>query len=373
MRLVVRMKFSQLAFIVTDDCNYNCFYCPQKKENIYMKQSTLEKAVEFFYPFLDEEAYIVFYGGEPLLAFDNIKYTVSLLREKSRQEEKKIKYSITTNGSLVTKEVLHFLNENGFNMVLSFDGLAQDMRNPGSFTPTRDLIGHIQNKSYPNIEFSTHSVFSPESVHKLSASLQYIIECGVTELTYALTWDIPWDDTVLQVFEKELTYLRDFLVSYFKVKGMIPVTNFRQEEPLKKSHQVYACAAGIKHMAITPEENLWGCYLFHDYFKNREENPDFYTYYFGKLDTFLEHHETVYLCSILNYTILRQEFFFTENQNCFLCPSVDNCNVCPILAAYATSFIGKIPNWICRINRIERIEKKQFLETSGKVLPLCEI
>ena len=73
----VGMKFSQLAFIVTDDCNYNCFDCPQTKENSYMKRSTIEKAGEFFYPFLDEDAYIVFYGGEPLLAFDNIKYAVS--------------------------------------------------------------------------------------------------------------------------------------------------------------------------------------------------------------------------------------------------------------------------------------------------------
>jgi uncharacterized protein len=85
------MKFSNLAFIVTDDCNFNCSYCLPKKEKKYMKRSTIEKAVTFFYPFLQENAYIVFYGGEPLLAFDQIRHAVSLLQEKEKTGKKKAK------------------------------------------------------------------------------------------------------------------------------------------------------------------------------------------------------------------------------------------------------------------------------------------
>jgi molybdenum cofactor biosynthesis enzyme MoaA len=36
----VSMKFSQLAFIVTDDCNFNCAYCRQIKDSSYMNRST---------------------------------------------------------------------------------------------------------------------------------------------------------------------------------------------------------------------------------------------------------------------------------------------------------------------------------------------
>lgn len=362
----VGMKFSQLAFIVTDDCNYNCPYCPQIKENSYMNCSTIEKAVEFFYPFLDEEAYIVFYGGEPLLAFENIKYAVSLLQEKNIGG-KKLKFSLTTNGSLITDEVIHFFDDHCFDILLSFDGLAQDMRQPGSMLSTIELISRIQKNSYPGMEFSINSVFSPTTINQLSASLQYIIKSGVTDLEYNLTLDIPWDDSALLALEKELSGLTNFLVSFYKENGIIPVSNFRKEEPHPENKQIFACAAGIKNVVVTPGENVWGCYRFHDYLKSREESPDYQTYSFGILDDFMENHNTIYPRVHDNYKKLKQDCFYTGNQYCFLCEDVGNCGVCPVSAAYATSFIGKISPWICRIHGIHEKEKKRFLKKIDRI------
>jgi len=84
------MEISNLAFIVTDDCNYNCSYCPQKKEKKTITFETIKATVDFFYPFLksSDKIRIGFYGGEPLLAFDKIKYTVHLLEEKNQVENK---------------------------------------------------------------------------------------------------------------------------------------------------------------------------------------------------------------------------------------------------------------------------------------------
>jgi sulfatase maturation enzyme AslB (radical SAM superfamily) len=366
----VGMKFSQLAFIVTDDCNYNCFYCPQTKENSYMKRSTIEKAVEFFYPFLDEEAYILFCGGEPLLAFDNIKYTVSLLQEKNR-EGKKLKFSLTTNGSLITDEVLHFFDDHCFDILLSFDGLAQDMRQPGSMVPIRELIRCLQGDTCPGIEFSINSVFTPETVNYLSTSLQYIIECGVTDLTFSLTQNIPWtDDSAFLALERELTGLTNYLVAYYKETGTIPVIHFRIAEPQSKSEKnvfCFTCAAGLKRIAITPEENIWGCYVFHDYLKNRAENPDFHTYGFGKLDNFIKNYGIIYPRILFNYTSLRQDCFFTGDQHCYLCQEVEKCRICPVTAAYTTSFIGKISPWVCRLHGIQRKAVNRFLGDINRI------
>jgi uncharacterized protein len=361
----VGMKFSQLAFIVTDDCNFNCAYCRQIKDSSYMKRSTIDKVVDFFYPFLDDETYIIFYGGEPLLAFDNIKYAVSLLQEKNRDREKKLKFSLTTNGSLITDEVLHFFDSNHFIVTLSFDGLAQDLRKPGSMVPIRELIRHIQGNTYSGITFSTNSIFTPGTVSYLTESLKYIVECGVTDLLFDLVQDMPWDETALMTLEKELAGLTDFLVSYYKEKGTIPVNHYRRaQSPAKSTKNVpcFTCAAGFQRMAITPEENVWGCYLFHDYLKNREESSDFHTYWFGKLDDYIKNHETLYPLILLNYAALRQDFFFTGDQHCFLCQEVESCGICPVSAAYATSFIGKLPPWICGMHSIQRKVGKSFLE-----------
>jgi MoaA/NifB/PqqE/SkfB family radical SAM enzyme len=362
------MKFSNLAFIVTDDCNFNCSYCLPKKEKKYMKRSTIEKAVTFFYPFLQENAYIVFYGGEPLLAFDQIRHAVSLLQEKEKTGKKKLNFSITTNGSLVRDEILDFFNTHGFTMMLSFDGQAQDIcREPGSQQFTRELIRRIKKDAYPGIEFSTNSVFTPATVNNLSQSLRSTIEMGVTEVRLSLAEDQPWDEATLMVLENELERVRDFLISYYKERGIIPVINFCRSEPRAEETKVFCCDGGRQRMAIGPGEELWGCLVFHGYLKDNHDHDDFGTYSFGKLDHFIENYETIYPGVLSNYTVLGQDCFFTGKQFCFLCKEVKNCGICPVSAAHATSFIGKIPTWMCGIKQILRKEKEKFIKEIDKI------
>jgi sulfatase maturation enzyme AslB (radical SAM superfamily) len=361
----VGMKFSQLAFIVTDDCNFNCSYCPQMKEKKYMKHSTIEKAIAFFYPFLKEETSISFCGGEPLLAFDKIKHAVSLLLEKNKGGEKKFSFFLTTNGSLVTDEMLEFFDGHHFDVLLSFDGLAQDIRKPGSLVPTRELIRRIQGNTYPDITFSTNSVFSPATINYLSASLKYIIETGVTDLDFELAVNMPWYDAVLGALEQELTSLTDFLVSYYRQYGTIPVRNFRRKTPRtknKKKLPCFICTAGRNRIAISPGELVWGCSLFHDYLKNKKDMPYFHNYSFGKLDDFIKNHETIYPRVLINHAFLSQDCFFVGEQPCLLCDEIGNCRVCPVAAAYTTSTIGEASPWVCGINGIQKKEKNRFQE-----------
>jgi uncharacterized protein len=367
----VGMKFTQLAFIVTDDCNFNCSYCQQIKERKYMKRSTIKKAVTFFYPFLDEEAYIVFYGGEPLLAFDTIKYAVSVLQKKNKEGEKTLKFSLTTNGSLLTDKMLSYFHRHGFTLTLSFDGIAQDIsRKSGSLALMREIIQEINKGKYPGIKFSTISVFSPGTVNYLAESMQSIIETGITDMAVILAQNIPWYESALLALEKELISLADFLVMYYKKEGIIPVSNFRGAGPPRMTDEetpCFTCVAGFRRMAVSPEENLWGCYVFHDYLKNQEENQDFHTYRFGMLDDFITNYEMVYPRIIRNYALLKQDSFFTENQYCLFCEEVTKCSVCPVSAAYASSFIGKISPWVCRIHRLQEQVNRKFLEKRDRL------
>ena len=246
---------------------------------------------------------------------------------------------------------------------MSFDGQAQEIcRQPGSQNRTRELIQGINSDSYPGIEFSTNSVFTPDTVLYLSQSLQSIIEMGVTEVRLSLAEDHPWDETALMVLENELGKLRDFLISYYKEKGIIPMINFRPSKPRAKVMEVFSCDGGRQRMAIGPGEELWGCLVFHGYLKDSQENHDYSTYSFGKLDQFIENHETVYPEVLSNYTFLEQDCFFTGKQFCFLCKEVEDCGVCPVSAAHATSFIGKIPPWMCGLKQVLRKEKEKFLK-----------
>lgn len=353
------MEISNLALVVTDACNYKCSYCFQQKEKNYMNPSTIEKTISIFYPWLKEDSAIVFWGGEPLLAFDRIKQAVFLLLEKDETGKKKLNFYLTTNGSLINEEILDFFNRYRFDLMLSFDGLTQDTaRKSGSLKLMQKRIKQI--RQYPNIVFSVNSVFTPETVGYFSASLRFIIQAGVPEILVSLSSIHPWHQKELDMLAEEYDRLVEFLVSYYKDTGEIPLKDFKvPQEPPKKG---FVCLAGRNRIAVSPQEDVWGCYLFYDYLKQNQDHDDYQRYHLGKLADFIGTDESLYAGIIANYCALSQSMFFTEKEHCFLCPEVEHCITCPVNAAFSTSFIGKIPSWLCNLNRIQKNAQEKFLK-----------
>lgn len=371
----MKMKFYSLGFFVTDDCNFDCSYCRYKKEKQTIALSTVDKAVDFFFPYLaDERALVVFYGGEPLLAFDAIQHAVMLLHEKNKESRKPLQFTTTTNGSLLTDEMLDFFNRYKFTLMLSFDGLNQEKtRKPGSRESTLAMMQRLSSDSYPGIVFSCNSVFTPDTVRYLCQSLRYLVEAGGTGLRFRLAEDYPWDDGAIKTLELELRKLSDYVLSYFKTTGTIPLAEFQHKEPRHKAGNkktsYYHCDGGYYQMAVTPGEDIWGCVQFHGYLKDKINSADYRAYSFGKLDDFIKHHDTIYPRIMKNYANLRQDFYFTEEKDCFLCPELSECSCCPVYCAYPTSLIGKIPKWRCRLRQVQANAAKRFREKLNRLTP----
>ncbi len=362
------MVISNLTFIVTGDCNYDCAYCPQKKEKKTINHYTIKTAVDFFYPFLEDKdnIYISFYGGEPLLAFEQLEHAVLMVLEKNKRGNKKIKFSVTTNGSLLTDEKLEFFDRHKFLLVMSFDGLAQDKgRKKGTLDQMVRVMKRVQ--EYPGINFEINSVFSPQTVNDFSESLLFIIEQQGPAITFNISTIEEWSSADLETLKKELEQLTDFLVLYYKKKGKIPVKNFQAQVPAAgPGPGIFRCSAGGKRMAVTPEGDLWGCFLFYDYFKTRKDNRHFQyqDYFLGPLTDFIADYETRYPEIMANYSQLRQDFFQVKGKGnfCFLCQDVEGCRVCPVNAAYSSGTLGRISCHHCKLIKIQEHARKNFHE-----------
>lgn len=360
------MEISNLTFIVTDNCNFNCTYCPQTKEKQTLPLNLIETAVDFFYPFLkrDKEIHTGFYGGEPLLAFEQIQHAVLLLLEKNRTGHKNIGFSITTNGSLLTDQMLEFFNFFKFSLTLSFDGLAQETgREKNSLAKTLRIMKRI--REYPDINFEINSVFSPLTIPLFSQSLRFMIEQGGPEITFNLSSLEHWNPEAIVTLKKELQRLADFLATYYKETGKIPVKNFQVPGHGDGGRPgIFRCSAGNEQMSLAPDGIVWGCFLFHDYFKTRENSPQYRDYCFGSLADFIAHYETRYPEKVANYSQLRQDLFQVEGGGgdfCFLCGEIPGCMVCPVYAAYSTGSLGKISCRHCKLMKIQnKITREPF-------------
>ena len=347
------MLISNLTFVVTEKCNFHCTYCPQTKEKQTLPLNLIETAVDFFYPFLkrDKKIHVGFYGGEPLLAFEQIQHAVLLLLGKNQTGHKEIEFSLTTNGSLLTDKMLEFFNRNRFSLTLSFDGLAQEMgREKGSFEKTLRAMKRI--REHPGINFEINSVFSPLTVPLLAESLRFIIEQGGPEITFNLSALEYWSPETMETLKKELRRLTDFLAIYYKENGKMPVKNF-QAQAIDANRGVFRCSAGNEQISLAPDGKVWGCFLFHDYFKTRQDDPQYWDYCFGDLGDFIENYGRRYVEKLVNYCQLQQDLFQVEGEFCFLCKELPGCMVCPVYAAYSTGTLGKISCLHCALMRIQ--------------------
>jgi sulfatase maturation enzyme AslB (radical SAM superfamily) len=344
-------EISSLTLVLNDRCNFSCPYCPQRRGKNTLKIEAITAFLDFLKPRLAKEAWLGFFGGEPLLSWPLIEKTVAYAEKNYKN---KFRFTLTTNGSLLKKEHILFFKKNRSELVLSYDGLAQAKRDPGSVVAVKAALQNLQTL-YPE-GYMINSVFTPATVSLLSASMEKMLEQGHQQLQYSLDLGIPWREDDLAALEKQIRRLAEIGLEYRRKTGRMALENFKDSG--KKG--IFACFAGRDRLALLPDNTVWGCYLFYDLLGHTPERPDYEKYCFGKLPAFINAGKKNRAVAA-NYRDLRQDYFFTVHKElCSLCDDLERCAVCPVTAALASGTLAVIPAWTCRIRKIGRRARARF-------------
>lgn len=117
-----------IALFLVQECNMRCVYCygdgGEYAAKGVMSEETAFAAVDWLMENSKnvEKVNISFFGGEPLLNYLLMKKVVFQAKEKAAEKGKQAAFSITTNGSLLTNEIIAFLHEEKIDPLISFDG-----------------------------------------------------------------------------------------------------------------------------------------------------------------------------------------------------------------------------------------------------------
>ena len=156
-------------------CNFRCRYCffandnkvTRNHENKSMDWATAQKSIDFLFDNSkdSETITISFYGGEPFLNFDVIKKAVTYA--KSKFISKELRFSTTTNGSIMNHFVADFLAKNNVSLMISLDGSKDIQDNHRKFNRTGQgtfdtVIKNVQLLKQCHSEyFNRRVVFNP--------------------------------------------------------------------------------------------------------------------------------------------------------------------------------------------------------------------
>jgi len=159
----------ELSIVMGTNCNLNCEYCFQQKDRkLYkpsksMKVSDIEPLIQKL-KCLDLSAVrrIVLWGGEPLLYFKVMK----VLSPRLKQEFPWIKkHFFSTNGLLLTPEIINWCYNNDIHFQISDDGDNSFRGNKAvnKLPQIRQMVKDFLNE-HPDAKISVHSVISKNNL-----------------------------------------------------------------------------------------------------------------------------------------------------------------------------------------------------------------
>ena len=142
-------------------CNLRCEYCFAEQGNVFQGEQReftreqVEKALRYIYTeYMPEyKKYRIDFvsGGEPLLNFDIIRDVREVSNQLYEETGKPLEMWVCTNGTLLTDEILQYLDDNHINIGISLDGdeqqhnlIRKDYRGLGTYQTIIENIKRIQ-------------------------------------------------------------------------------------------------------------------------------------------------------------------------------------------------------------------------------------
>jgi uncharacterized protein len=253
----------------TEACNLRCNYCfiQEKRANRFTAEMG-KRALDFMVMnsgSVDRLNY-TFFGGEPLLEFDNMYEVLKYSEEVSRTTGKKIAFNATTNGILLTEDILK-KSQGKLTYLLSIDG-DEETHNKhritksgeGSFRNVFSKIALI--KKFQRWAGARMTV-CPDTISDLYHNVDFLYRNGINQFIVGPSIEMNWDEHALQVYEEQFRKLGEYHMAKTANGEPFRMTFFEKDpSELDCMNGVWGCWAGRNHVIITYNGDIYPCSKF---------------------------------------------------------------------------------------------------------------
>lgn len=266
---------------VAHDCNLACKYCFACEGEYHGPRGLMsfevgKQALDFLIANSGsrKNLEVDFFGGEPSLNFDVVKRLVEYGRSIEKEKGKNFRFTYTTNGVILTDEIMEFCNREMSNVVLSLDGrkeINDKMRvNRGGAGSYDTIVPKFQKfvetrggKDY--YIRGTYTRFNKD----FAADILHMADLGFKEISIEPVVADPSAPYALR--EEDLPEL----LEQYEILAKEMIKRNKKGEGFTFYHymidldggpcvvkRVSGCGVGTEYMAVTPEGDLYPCHQF---------------------------------------------------------------------------------------------------------------
>lgn len=271
-----------LCLNIAHDCNLKCKYCFASEgeyngERKLMSPEVGKLAIDFVLKNSGPRNNIEvdLFGGEPLMNFEVVKKIVDYAREAEKPFKKNIRFTITTNATLLNPENMDYIDKNMGNVVLSIDGRKDVNDNirtrydgSGTFDYILPKIKEMVDKRDKSKQYYVRGTFTRDNLD-FYEDVVFLANEGFKEISVepvVLEENHPLSlrkEDLPKIFEQY-----DLLTEYMLQKQI-------KGEAFKFYHfnidvnggpcvykRISGCGAGHEYVAVTPEGDIYPCHQF---------------------------------------------------------------------------------------------------------------
>ncbi|WP_195468986.1 thioether cross-link-forming SCIFF peptide maturase [Clostridium sp. D43t1_170807_H7] len=263
-------------------CNLRCKYCfaDEGEYNGHkgvMSVETAKKAIDYVVkrsgPRRNIE--IDLFGGEPTMIMDKVKEIIAYARENEKAWKKNIRFTMTTNATLLTEEMMDFMDKEMGNIILSLDGRKEVNDNvrikvdgSGSYDDILPNIKRMIEKRDKSKHYYVRGTFTGANTD-FYEDVKAMVNEGFREISI--------EPVVLEkghFLELKEEHLPEIFENYDKLYSEMARRKKEGDEfnfyhfniDLNGGPCVYkrisGCGAGFEYVAITPQGEIYPCHQF---------------------------------------------------------------------------------------------------------------
>lgn len=274
-----------ISLFISQSCNLNCLYCygggGEYGEKGFMDEPTAFRTIDWFIEQSEKEKKlsVSFFGGEPLLNFPLIKKTISYCEEKEKECNKKFEFFITTNGTLLSDEIISYGKEKNIGFLISFDGPKdiQDYNRPskeGDFSSYDEAVRGIKKllSEIPKVNVRA-TIYGDSDVEYVT---DFLSDMGFETYHFVKASESPHNTSSEKInmasTEKIITYHRK------KGKEIVEAVKKRDVDKIKKlklsrffhkyilrepvGRKNFFCGAARNYGAVSASGDVYPCHRF---------------------------------------------------------------------------------------------------------------